>query len=142
MKNQAKFGETETMELKKSTSELKEGIISMVSIPNKRRNGELYFGIRNDGKIIGQDISEKTLRDISRSVSDHIEPRVFPKIEEITLEGKKCIRVEFSGCDVPYYAYGRAYIRVGVEDRQVSAKELEKLILEKSDKCGTKVLLS
>ncbi len=33
---------------------------------------------------------------------------------------------------VPYYAQGRGYIRVGDEDRQLSAKEIERLILQKN----------
>ncbi|MBI4981459.1 ATP-dependent DNA helicase, partial [Candidatus Woesearchaeota archaeon] len=44
--------ESETLELKKSTSELKEAIISIVSILNKHQKGELYFGIGRDGEVL------------------------------------------------------------------------------------------
>ena len=37
--------ENEQIEFKKSTSELKEGIISIASILNKHGSGELYFGV-------------------------------------------------------------------------------------------------
>ena len=57
------FRETEQLELKKSTSLLKEGIVSMVSILNKHQKGELYFGIKNDGEVVGQTVTEKTIRD-------------------------------------------------------------------------------
>lgn len=124
--------ENEIIEFKKSTSELKEGVISIGSILNKHHGGKLYFGIRNDGKVLGQTVTAKTIRDISQAISNHIEPKIFPKIKEIVLEGKKCILVDFSGNNVPYYAYGRAYIRVGDEDRLLSAKELENIILEKN----------
>ena len=60
-----KFKETETLELKKSTSELKEGVISIAAILNKHGAGELYFGIRNDGAVVGQHIGEATLREVS-----------------------------------------------------------------------------
>jgi ATP-dependent DNA helicase RecG len=40
--------------------------------------------------------------------------------------------VRFSGIDKPYFAYGRAYMRVGDADRQLSAKELENLFLDKN----------
>ena len=66
--------ETETLELKKSTSELKETVISIAAILNKHQKGELYFGIKNDGSVVGQDIGEQTLRDVSKAVSDNIEP--------------------------------------------------------------------
>ncbi|MFZ3167233.1 MAG: ATP-binding protein [Candidatus Methanoperedens sp.] len=55
------FKESEKLELKKSTSELKEAIISVSSILNKHQKGELYFGIKNDGTIVGQNVSEQTI---------------------------------------------------------------------------------
>jgi len=42
--------ETETIEYKKSLVELKEGFISIVAILNKHKHGELWFGMRNDGR--------------------------------------------------------------------------------------------
>ncbi|MCG2719302.1 MAG: putative DNA binding domain-containing protein [Nanoarchaeota archaeon] len=127
--------ESEILELKKSTSELKEGIISIVSILNKHQKGELYFGVKNNGEVVGQDVTEKTIRDISKSISDNIEPKIFPKIKEISLEGKKCVHIEFSGENVPYYAFGRPHIRVGDEDKKLSSQELEKFILKKKKVC-------
>ena len=57
--------ETETVEHKKSTSEMREGMESIASILNKHGHGTLYFGVRpSDGEAIGQDVSEKTLRDV------------------------------------------------------------------------------
>ncbi len=124
--------ETETVELKTSTSELKEAIISIVAILNKHQRGELYFGVKNNGAVVGQMVTENTLREVSRTISEHIEPKIFPKVNEVTLEGKKCVHVEFSGGHVPFYAQGRAYIRVGDEDRQISARELERLVVQKN----------
>ncbi len=131
-RNERHFSESETVELKRSTSELKEGVISIVAILNKHQKGELWFGIKNDGTAVGQTVTESTIREVSKTISDYIEPKIFPKIEEVRLEGKSCVRVEFVGGNNPYYAYGRAYMRVGDEDRQISAKELERLILNKN----------
>ena len=49
-----KFQEDEITELKISTSELKEAIVSIVSVLNKHRHGKLYFGIKDDGTVVGQ----------------------------------------------------------------------------------------
>jgi len=125
--------ESETIELKRSTSETKEGVISICAILNKHQEGELYFGIRNDGTIVGQAVNEKTIRDVSKAISENIEPRIYPIITQIETNGKTCIKVEFKGTDSPYFAYGRAYIRVGDEDRQLSVKELQNLILKKNN---------
>lgn len=42
--------ETETLEFKKSTGELKEAMYSIGAMLNKHQHGELYFGIKTDGK--------------------------------------------------------------------------------------------
>jgi len=128
-----KFGkENEKLEFKRSTAELKEGIISIAAMLNKHGGGELYFGIRNDGTPVGMDISEKTLRDISQSIANHIEPKIYPKINEVFIGEKVCIHVGFTGEAPPYYAYGRAYTRVADEDKLLSPAELEAYILKKN----------
>ena len=127
-----KHVESETVELKKSTSELKEAMNSISAILNKHRRGELYFGMKDEGIILGQQIGKDTIRDISRAISSYIEPKIYPQIKTVTIEGKNCIHLLFEGEEVPYYAFGRAYMRVGDEDRKLSAKELENLILEKN----------
>lgn len=87
------FHETETVELKRSTSELKEGMIAVVAMLNKHQRAELWFGIRNDGVVVGQQVSEKTVRDISKAIADHIEPKIYPVIEQITVGDKQCLKV-------------------------------------------------
>lgn len=78
--------ETETLKLKKSTSELKEAVISIVAILNKHQKGEVYFGIKNDGSVVGQDIGEQTIWDVSKAVSDNIEPGIYPEISRVILD--------------------------------------------------------
>ncbi len=41
--------ETETTEFKKSTAELKAGVVSVVAMLNKHGRGEVYFGIDEIG---------------------------------------------------------------------------------------------
>jgi ATP-dependent DNA helicase RecG len=120
--------ENEKKEYKKSLSELKEGIISIVSILNKHQEGELFFGIDKSGKECIQEINEKTLRDISQVISNNIEPKIYPKIQK----QKNIIKISFNGKETPYFAYGRSYIRVADEDKKMSSKELENLILRKN----------
>lgn len=82
--------ENETLEFKKSTSELEEGVISLSSMLNKHGEGTLYFGVKNDGTVIGQkDINESTLRDVSRKVAEGIKPQVIPEISLQLIDDNK-----------------------------------------------------
>ena len=126
------FKENETIELKKSLAALKEGLISISAILNKHGAGELWFGIAPDGKAAGLVVNEKTLRDISQSIAAHIEPRIYPQITMEKVNRKPCVKIAFSGKEKPYFSYGRAYMRVADEDRHLTAKELENLILARN----------
>ena len=116
--------ESETLEFKKTTGEMKEAMVSISSILNKHGIGTLYFGVKSNGDVIGQDVSESSMRDVSRSVYESIRPQIYPAIEEVVLEEKHLIKVEFSGENAPYSAAGRYYLRTADEDREVSPEEL------------------
>ncbi len=122
--------ETEILEFKKSTGELKEAIHSICAILNKHQQGELYFGVKPDGTPIGQVVTEETLRDISQKIGNHLEPKVYPEISKVVLDGRDCIYVKFNGNQVPYFAYGVARIRVADEDLVMSPEELKGLMLK------------
>ena len=92
--------ESENIELKKSTSELKAGIISLAAMLNKHQRGELWFGIKNDGTAVDQSITEASLREVSRAIGDHIDPKVYPTVEQVMVEEKPCIRVLVEGKSV------------------------------------------
>jgi ATP-dependent DNA helicase RecG len=126
------FGnESETIEFKKTTGELNDALKDIVAILNKHNSGELYFGIKNNGEVLGQMISDSTLREISQKVSDKIRPQIYPQIDNIKINNKDCIRVVFEGDDTPYFANGRAYIRVADESKQLSPSDLEKFFKSK-----------
>jgi ATP-dependent DNA helicase RecG len=124
--------ESETVELKKSLAELKEGLVSIAAILNKHRAGELWFGVAPSGKTAGLDVTDKTLRDLSQAIAAHIEPKIYPQITTQIVSDKTCIHVRFDGQNAPYFAHGRAYMRVADEDRQLSAAELEAIIVDKN----------
>ena len=124
--------ESESVELKKSLAELKNGMNSIAAILNKHGAGELWFGVRSDGVAVGLEVTEKTLRDLSQAIAAHIEPKIFPHITTEIVSEKTCVKVAFSGKETPYFAYGRAYMRVADEDRHLTAKELENLILARN----------
>lgn len=47
--------ESERIEFKKSTGELKEGVIAIAAILNKHGKGELIFGVKNNADVVAAD---------------------------------------------------------------------------------------
>ena len=124
------FGkESETLEFKKTTGEIKEAVISISSILNKHGIGTLYFGIKPNGDVIGQEVSESSLRDISRVIYESVKPQIYPAIEELVIEDKHVIKVEFSGDNTPYSAFGKYYLRTADEDREVTPSVLKQFFI-------------
>ena len=117
--------ENETVEFKKTTSEIKEGVISLSSMLNKIGACKLYFGVKNNGEIIGLNIGQHTTSDISRAIKEHLKPNVVPTIEVRTEQGKQIIAVTVQGEETPYSAYGRYYIRSDDEDLIMTNSQLE-----------------
>lgn len=117
--------EDEYIEFKKSTSEMREGMESIAAILNKHGHGTLYFGVRNDGEVCGQDVSDTTLRKVSQAVGNSIDPAIYPEItHEKTPDGKDFIKVIFEGGDAPYACKGKFRIRIADEDVLMSPREL------------------
>jgi ATP-dependent DNA helicase RecG len=122
--------ENERVEFKKSTGEMKEAVISMSAILNKHKGGVIYFGVSNIGEILGQQIGSDTTRDISRSVYEHIKPTPDFATEIVADGEKQYIKVIFNGGEQPYSAYGRYYLRVSDEDKEITRAQLRMLFQE------------
>ena len=120
------FGmESEVLEFKESTREISDALNDIVAILNKSGSGEVYFGIKNNGTVIGQTVVGSTLRDVSQAVGTRIKPVVYPSVEAVQIDNKDCVRVAFEGERAPYFADGKAFVRVADENRQMSPEALE-----------------
>ena len=82
------------LEFKRSTGELKEAMQTLCAFLNGA-GGTLLFGVRPDGRIEGQQVSDQTLRDIAQA-ADRFEPpadftlqriRVGPGREVLAVDG-------------------------------------------------------
>ena len=92
--------ETETLEFKKSTGELKEAMHSICAILNKHQYGELYFGVKTDGTVIGQVVTEESLREVSQ------------KIKNLLIWQKTILRAIFiGGLNLPEHYSEQKYLR-------------------------------
>ena len=69
-------GEGPALEFKRSTGELKEGMQTLCAFLNGS-GGTVLFGVRSEGIIEGQAVSDQTLRDIAQA-ADRFEPPEQP----------------------------------------------------------------
>ncbi len=120
--------ESEKIEFKLTTGEKREAMESICAILNKHCSGTLYFGVDDSGYVKGQQISDSTKKDVSRVISEAIDPKITPSIEEIQIDNKSILKVSFSGHNRPYSVYGNFLSRVGTENRKMTGEELRRLV--------------
>jgi len=129
--------ESQTLEFKESLSKLDDAGETLCGFANQR-GGSLYFGIKDDGTILGiKSINEKTLRDLTQQYIDNFDPKFYFEISEENLEEKfKTIKITVEKSTTPFHTYkGIPYIRVGPSTRKMSQNEYQKrLIYEHSNK--------
>ena len=86
-------GESDTLEFKKSTGLMREGIETVCAFAN-HRGGYLLFGVDDDdGAILGQQVTDDTIKNIANAVKLNTDPKLYPSIKKVVLEGKSCILV-------------------------------------------------
>ena len=104
-------GESHTVEFKKSTSQLKPTFESVCAFLNAQ-GGVVLIGVSDNGKIVGQDVSDNTRQEIAREINK-IEPPAQLNISYIpSTADKYIITIEVnSGNHAPYVYDGRAFER-------------------------------
>ena len=120
--------ETEILEFKKSTSEVKAAMDDISAILNKHGEGKLIFGVKPDGDVCGQEIGKDTLDDVAKTIKEAIEPTIYPNIYEEEISGLKCIVIEFKGKEKPYSSYGRYFKRVVDRSEKMTSIELKAMM--------------
>jgi ATP-dependent DNA helicase RecG len=131
IKQWAVSGESETLEFKRSTGERKEAAMSICAMLN-HKGGRVVFGIERDGRVVGQDVSDKSVEDVTNELRE-IDPPSFPIVQRIdVLDGRQLIVVETSAGTAKPYAYkGISYRRVGNTNQALSRDEYNKILFER-----------
>jgi len=128
-----RFRESEKVELKKSTAELKQALEDLCAFANSG-TGTLYFGISDEGRIIGQEITDSTLRKVSTTILSLIEPRLYPNVYVEKIDKKDVLLIEVKNSpEKPYFYKGKAYKRVGTTNVYLSRYEIEKYLYEREN---------
>ena len=83
IKNLIVQNENEQIEFKETTGQLERGMETLCALLNGA-GGAVLFGVTDKGKVIGQDLSDKTKRDIVEAIR-RIEPLPAIKISYTTI---------------------------------------------------------
>lgn len=128
-----KEGEGPALEFKRSTGELKEGMQTLCAFLNGS-GGIVLFGVRPEGTIEGQAVSDQTLRDIAQA-ADRFEPPAHLSIHRVKVKiGREVVIAAVEGgVDMrPFTCEGRAYERVGSTTRRMQQAKYEKALFDRA----------
>ena len=106
--------ETNQVEFKETTGQLERGMETLCAFLNGE-GGTVLFGITDNGKIVGQDVSDSTKRTIAEAIQ-RMEPSAILKVNYISLpESEKkviAIHAEEQRYARPFCYKGRPYQRI------------------------------
>ena len=124
-------GESEVLECKATTGTRREATATVCAMLNQR-GGHVLFGVTADGRIVGQQVSERTIEEVNAEFR-RIDPPAFPEIERVRLgRHLEVIVIRVSpGPAAPYRYRGSAYWRVGNTTQTMSADEHNRILFER-----------
>ena len=106
------FGiENEYQEFKESLAQLDKAIKSLTAMVNKNGRGTIYFGVNDNGDVVGLKLGKKYLDEIRDKISNFVQPQLLYKAEEKYDGNLLYIELTAEGNDIPYSFDGRYYIR-------------------------------
>ena len=127
----AASGESETLEFKETTGTRREATRTVCAFLNQR-GGQVLFGITAAGDVIGQQVSDRTIEELSAELQ-RIDPPAFPTIERVPVDGDCEVIVVSTGqgSSSPHSYRGAAYRRVGNTTLEMSADEYNHMLFER-----------
>ncbi len=127
----AASGESETLEFKRTTGTRREAAATVCAMLNQR-GGHVLFGVTAAGDVVGQQVGERTMEEVSAEIQ-RIDPPAFPEIERVRVTDDLdviAVRVN-QGSARPYQYRGTAYRRVGNTTVTMSADEYNQMLFER-----------
>lgn len=124
-------GESGSLELKATSGERRDAMHSVVAFLNTR-GGQVVFGVRPDRRIVGQQVSDRTLEEIAEEF-EHVDPPAWPQVERVPVRpGFDAITVTVpQGPNRPYSYKGQAWMRVANTSRKMSRDKANRMLIER-----------
>ncbi len=125
-------GESETVEFKKSTAQLRRAMETLCGMLNGA-GGRVVIGVTPQGRIVGQQISDSTLREVAEAIR-HFEPPTTVAQTRINIgDGKEVLVLEAcpDPTQRPYIFDGRPYQRIGPTTSVMPQERYHRLLAER-----------
>lgn len=126
-------GESETVEFKETTGELRQALESICGFLNTR-GGLVLIGIKPSGKIVGQDVSDRTQQEIANAIRK-IEPFTSIPCRYVPVPGttRQVIVLSADRADemIPFTVDGRPYHRLGTTTPLMPQERYQELLLQR-----------
>lgn len=124
LKTLIKQGESQVLEFKTSTACISAGMQTVCAFLNSEVGGTVIFGIKDNGQILGQEITDKTRKEIAIELNK-IEPyaKIDVKYVQITSNLQAIVLLVNPGDQAPYSYDSRPYIRNQSTTRRMTKEE-------------------
>jgi ATP-dependent DNA helicase RecG len=125
-------GESETVEFKKSTGLLTRAGETLCAFLNGS-GGRVFFGIAPDGQIVGQQVSDKTQREVAAMLA-RFEPAAKIETERLHLANGHevlVLKAKPTPLLVPFIFEGKPYQRIGPTTSVMPQEHYQALLLER-----------
>jgi ATP-dependent DNA helicase RecG len=129
----AAAGESEEVEFKRSTSQLRRAGETLCGFLNGT-GGMVVIGVTPDGRVVGQTVADTTLRDIA-AMLDRLEPAAAVRVHRVPVAKNFEVLVLEAPATYdtrPYVFDGRPYQRVGTTTSLMSQGRYQSLLLERA----------
>lgn len=126
-------GESEQLELKKTTAKLNGAAQSLCGFLNAD-GGTVIIGATDNGKVVGQEISDATMREVA-TVLAKIQPPVNVQIDRVPVTDNKealVLTVPRSPDQKPFVFDGRPYQRVASTTSVMPQQKYDQLVLDRA----------
>ena len=125
-------GESDRLEFKKSTTQMKPAFETLCGFLNGG-GGVILFGVTDNGQIVGQHVGDKTKQELARELSK-IEPKPSPEIQYIDIgQDKQVIVIEaLAGAHLPYVYDGRPFEKNQSTTERMSQHGYERLLIQRN----------
>lgn len=126
-------GESETVEFKKSTGQLRRAAETICGMLNGS-GGRVLIGVTPEGRILGQTVSDKTIREMAEMLQKFEPPASIAQVRVNVADGKAVLVLEAipNPESRPYALDGRPYQRIGSTTSIMPQATYQRLLNERA----------